>query len=123
VIVPNTNREGAWKFLKGLEQHLGRNISPAVVREFVHESKGTNYEFDFVNAFMLPSISEYLRQTLSPADAVKAFLAESVDARNKGLASGTPAGANRHPLYKGIRCVGQDSGGYARTDLLYQVDC
>ncbi len=96
----NTNREGAWTFLKGLEQHLGKNISPAVVREFIRESKGSNYEFDFVNAFMLSSISEYLRQTLSPADAVKAFLAESVVARKTGLASGTPAGANRHLFTK-----------------------
>jgi hypothetical protein len=95
----NTNREEAWTFLKGLQQHLG-NISTADVRKFIRESKRPTYEFDFVNAFMLPSISAYLQQTLSPADAVRAFLAESVDARNEGLASGTPAGANRHLFTK-----------------------
>lgn len=101
MIAPSTDREGAWKFLKGLEEHLGRNINPGVVREFVRESKGSNYESNFVNAFMLPSISEYLRQTLSPADAVTAFLTESVDAREKqGLASGTPASSHQHLFTK-----------------------
>ena len=87
-----TNRGGAWNFLKGLEQHLERTVSTSEVQEFLLANKGTNYEFDFVNAFMLPSISSYLQQSLSPADAVTAFLAESVPARKKlGLASGTPA--------------------------------
>ncbi len=96
----NMNREAAWKFLKGLEQHLGRNIDPSRVRESIRGSKGSNYESDFVNAFMLPAISDYLRQTLSPADAVTAFLTESVGARKKGLASGTPASANRYLFTK-----------------------
>jgi hypothetical protein len=80
--------------------NTGYLFSPSQVREFPRVSKGSNYEFDFVSASMLPSISEYLRQNLSPADAVKAFLAESVDARKSGLASGTPAGANRHLFTK-----------------------
>jgi hypothetical protein len=97
----DTNREGAWNFLKELEQHIQRTISPSQVREFIRTSKGPNYEFDFVNAFLLPSISSYLGQSLSPADAVTAFLTESVDAREKqGLASGTPASAHRHLFTK-----------------------
>ena len=101
MIAPNTDREGAWNFLKGLEQHLGNNISLPAVRQFIRETKGSNYEFDFVNAFMLQSISEYLRQTLSPVDAVTAFLTESIDAREKQrLASGTPASAHRHLFTK-----------------------
>ena len=95
-----TNREDAWKFLKGLEQHLDRNICPLLVRESLKENKGPNYESDFVNTFVLPKISEYLQQTLSPADAFKAFLTESVDARKKGIASGTPASAHRHLFTK-----------------------
>jgi len=95
----DTDREGARTFLKGLEQHLGK-ISHTAVCEFVRECKGSGYEFNFVDAFMLPSISEYLRQTLSKEDAVKAFLAESVDAKKKGLTSGTPASANRHLFTK-----------------------
>jgi hypothetical protein len=96
----DTNREGAWTFLKGLEQHLGKNINLSLARRSVQGSKGPNYESDFVNAFMLPTIAEYLKQTLSPADAVKAFLTESVDARKKGLSSGSPASAHRHLFTK-----------------------
>jgi hypothetical protein len=95
----NTNREGAWKFLKGLEQHLGKNINHSLVVQSVQGSKG-NYESDLVNAFILPKISEYLQQTLSPTEAYKAFLAESGDAKKKGLASGTPASAHRHLFTK-----------------------
>lgn len=96
----NTDREAARKFLEGLEQHLGRNVDPSRVRESVRGNKGSHYEEDFVNAFMLPTISDYLRQSLSPADAVTAFLTESVDARRQGLASGTCAGAHRHLFTK-----------------------
>ena len=95
-----TSKEEARTFLNGLAQHLGNNIDPSAVREFVRESKGSNYEFDFVNAFMLPSISGYLRQTLSSEDARNAFLAESTDAKKKGLTSATPAGSNRHLFTK-----------------------
>jgi len=107
----NTNRKGARDFLKGLEQYLDRSISHSLVRESVKASKGPNYESDFVNAFMLPKISEYFRQTLSPAEAVTAFLTESVDARKQERSSGTPASSNKHLFTKVYRCAGQDSGG------------
>ena len=101
ITISDTDRKAAWRFLKDLEQHLGRTIEPALVREFIRESKGSNYEFDFVNKFMLPTISDYLRQNLSPADAVTAFLTESVEATKKqGIASGTPASAHRHLFTK-----------------------
>jgi hypothetical protein len=97
----NVNREAAWNSLKELEQHLGKNINPSAVRQFVNEAKGSNYEFDFVNRFMLPSVSEYLRQSLTPEEAVEALLAESKDAKTKKrLTSGTPAGAKVHPFTK-----------------------
>ena len=64
-------------------------------------SKGPNYESDFINAFLLPKISKYLQQTLnSSEDGVRAFLTESVKARKEGLASGSPASADKHLFTK-----------------------
>ena len=52
----DTDREGAWTFLKVLEQHLEK-ISRTAVREFVRDCKGSGYEFNFVNDFTLPPLA------------------------------------------------------------------
>ena len=102
-----TNRDDAWKFLEGLEAHLNKKIRPVEVRQWVQEAKRSNpdgkdvaYESPFLDKFVFSEISEYLRQTLAPADAVKAFLTESTFARKCGIASGTPASAQKHLFTK-----------------------
>jgi hypothetical protein len=96
----SANRKLAWEFLKKLEEYLDNNINHSDVRQSVRASKGPNYESDFINAFLLPKISEYLKLNLTPEKAVEAFLTESVDARGDGIASGSPASADKHLFTK-----------------------
>lgn len=66
----NMGREGAWDFLKGLEGYLDSSIGHPQVRLSVQASKGSNYESDFINAFVLRRVSDYLQKNLTEAKQV-----------------------------------------------------
>jgi hypothetical protein len=94
------NAEGADGFLKELQAYLNNTIDHSKVREWV-ETKRANFESDFLNEFVLPRISEYLSQRLSPDEAKKSLLTESTYARKTlGIASGTPASPEKHLFTK-----------------------
>lgn len=94
------NQKNADRFLQELESRL--NIDPVEVRLWLDGIKG-DYEGQFLNKFVHPIISKFLRDKLPiPEDAVQAFLAESTDARKRGLASGTPASPDRHIFTKAL---------------------
>lgn len=88
-------------FLDGLRAHLDKNIHPEDVRRWLQQKeRDEQYEEAFLDKFVLPPTHEYLCNSLMAADASKAFLTESTAARRRGISSGTPASAKKHPFTK-----------------------
>jgi len=106
-------RDGARRFLKGLEEHLNRNIpcppqGPEELDAVVRQAKASEQERAkrwpegaFLNHFVARPLHDYLRRELglSAEEACSAFLSESFRSL-PGIASGTPARSQKHPFTK-----------------------
>jgi len=101
--MPEDNaKKQAADFLKSLRKHLGAKLPKQRVEQWISEKGKAVKEDLFVGELVLKEISEYLKLNLQCAadDVCKAFLAESRNARVKGLASRSPASAKRYLFTK-----------------------
>jgi hypothetical protein len=86
-----------------VKEHLSLHIKPEQVTDWLaksradHPNQALEYEGLFLDEFVLPKISAYLRANgLTETEACKAFLAESTKARLDKIACDTPASQNKH---------------------------
>jgi hypothetical protein len=109
--MPLSDREAAFGFLKGLEQHLSQRLpAPKTVREWARQKKlaappgkDVSYENLFVEEFVLPAIPQYLSQAaqLTSDQIFAAFLTEADSLKREGISSGSPASSKKH-LFKKV---------------------